>query len=158
MTQSLTYADSIVIDASPAEVYALVSDVARTGEWSPICRECWWDEGEGPAVGSFFTGRNVTPERTWETRCEVVAAEPGAEFGWSVNGGAVFWRYAMKAAGSGTELTESWEFTEAGQELFKTRFGDAAAAQIAAREKAAHEGIPATLAAMKRLVEATPAG
>ena len=31
------------------------------GEWSPICRACWWDEGGGPQVGAWFTGRNETP-------------------------------------------------------------------------------------------------
>ena len=56
-------------------MYSAVSDVTRTGEWSPVCQECWWDEGDGPVVGAHFTGRNVLPERTWETRSEVVAAE-----------------------------------------------------------------------------------
>ena len=48
------------------------------GEWSPICRACWWDEGAGPEAGAWFTGRNETPERTWETRCQVVAADAGS--------------------------------------------------------------------------------
>lgn len=56
----------------------MVSDVTRMGEWSPVCRACWWDEGAGPRVGAWFTGRNELPERTWETRSVMVAAEPGA--------------------------------------------------------------------------------
>ncbi len=43
---------SVVVDATPEQLYALVSDVTRTGQWSPICRECWWDEGAGPEVGA----------------------------------------------------------------------------------------------------------
>ena len=52
-----------------------MSDVTRICEWSPICRACWWDEGARPEAGAWFTGRNETPERTWETRCRVVAAD-----------------------------------------------------------------------------------
>jgi ribosome-associated toxin RatA of RatAB toxin-antitoxin module len=57
----LTYADSIVVSCSPETLYDMVSDVTRMGEWSPICKSCWWDEGDGPSVGSWFTGRNETP-------------------------------------------------------------------------------------------------
>jgi ribosome-associated toxin RatA of RatAB toxin-antitoxin module len=153
MTTSLTYAESVLVAATPQEVYAVVSDVTRTGEWSPVCQECWWDEGDGPHVGAFFTGRNVTVDRTWETRCEVVAAKEGRAFGWSVSDGNVYWTYTMQAVDGGTELTESWEFTPKGHEFFELRFGDAAAAQIAQRQQAARDGIAATLATMKKIIE-----
>jgi len=151
--EPLTYAESILIAASPGEVYAVVSDVTRTGEWSPVCRDCWWDEGDGPRVGSFFTGRNVTADRTWETRCEVIAAEEGRAFGWSVTEGNVHWVYSMEPVEAGTELTESWEFTVKGQEFFAERFGADAPAEIEKRRRAALAGIPATLAAMKAVIE-----
>lgn len=153
MTESLTYAESIVIEAKPEEVYAVVSDVTRTGEWSPICQECWWDEGDGPRLGAHFTGRNVLPEREWKTRSEVTAATPGEAFGWSVGGGKVEWTYRMEAVEGGTRLTESWEFTPVGQAFFHEKYGTDAPAQIAARTQNALEGIPATLAAIKRVVE-----
>ena len=35
---------------------------------------CWWDEGATGQSGDWFTGRNVTPERTWETRSLVAVA------------------------------------------------------------------------------------
>ena len=66
---------SIVIACTPEDLYELVSDVTRMGGWSPVCKACWWDEGAGPRVGAVFTGRNELPERTWETRSEVVAGE-----------------------------------------------------------------------------------
>jgi hypothetical protein len=153
VTEPLTFADSVLIAASPDEVYAVVSDVTRTGEWSPVCQECWWDEGDGPRVGAFFTGRNVTEDRTWETRCEVIAATEGSEFGWSVTDGNVHWIYSMQAVVGGTELTESWVFTPKGQAFFAERFGDDAARQVALRVQAAHDGIPATLAAIKEVIE-----
>ena len=153
MNAPLTYSDSIRVAASPRAVYAVVSDITRTGEWSPVCQECWWDEGDGPRVGAFFTGRNVTKDRTWETRCEVIAAGEGIEFGWSVTDGNVHWIYSMEAVDGGTELTESWVFTVKGQTFFEQRFGDNAAREIALRVQAAHEGIPITLAAIKNLIE-----
>lgn len=155
MKESLIFADSIHIAATPMEVYEVVSDVTRTGEWSPICEACWWDEGDGPHVGAFFTGRNVTPNRTWETRSEVITAEPGKSFGWSVGPGLVIWGYHMRENEGGTELTESWEFTRAGQEFFEQRFGADAPREVHARTDDAHQGIPVTLAAIKRIIEET---
>ena len=153
MAASLTHSASVVVAASPERVYATVSDVTRTGEWSPECRECWWDAGDGPRVGARFTGRNVTPERTWETRCEVVAAEPGRAFAWSVSEGNVIWGYELRAVDGGTELTETWEFTPKGQEFFARKYGAEAPARIADRHRTAVAGIPETLAALRRVIE-----
>ncbi|MEU2349677.1 SRPBCC family protein [Modestobacter sp. NPDC049651] len=153
MTESLTHADSIVVATTADALYDLVSDVTRTGEWSPVCTGCWWDEGADGQVGDWFTGRNEVPGRTWETRSQVVAAERGREFAWLVGGRLVRWGFTMEPAAGGTRLTESWEFLPAGQQLFAERYGDQAAAQVADRTRAAHEGIPATLAAIKRIAE-----
>jgi Polyketide cyclase / dehydrase and lipid transport len=150
----LEFSDSIEIALEPDELYALVSDVTRMGDWSPICRACWWDEGDGPRVGAFFTGRNETPQRTWETRSQVVAAEPGREFAWEVNGGWVRWGFSFEPADTGTRLTESWTFQPMGLDGFRERYGDQADAQITERTEAAHRGIPETLAAIKHTAEA----
>ncbi|WP_349270976.1 polyketide cyclase [Mycolicibacterium parafortuitum] len=150
----LKRSESISVAVAPEQLYALVSDVTRTGEWSPVCKSCWWDEGAGPHVGAVFTGRNETPERTWETRCRVVAAEPGRQFAWEVNDGWVRWGYTLEADGDGTLLTEHWEFLPKGIEGFRERFGDTAQAEITKRSDAARDGIPATLAAIKAVAEA----
>lgn len=152
MTQ-LEYSDSIHVDIPPDALYAIVSDVTRTGEWSPICRECWWDEDGGPRVDAWFTGRNVTPDREWETRSQVVAADPGREFSWEVNGGWVRWGFTLEPEDAGTRLTESWAFLEPGIAGFRERYGEQADAEIAARSEAALSGIPATLAAIKAVAE-----
>ena len=151
---ALEYSDSVLVSVDPDRLYAMVSDVTRTGEWSPVCKVCWWDEGDGPRVGASFTGRNVTPERTWETRSEVVAADPGREFAWVVNGGFARWGFTLEPADGGTRLTESWAFLPHGIATFHERFGDAADAEIAQRSEAAHRGIPETLAAIKKAAEA----
>ena len=150
----LEFADSVVVQVDPAHLYALVSDVTRMGEWSPQCTACWWDEGDGPTVGAWFTGRNETPERTWETRSRVVAAEPDREFAWEVNDGWVRWGFTLAFEREGTRLTESWVFLPKGIAGFHERYGPDAEEQIAIRTRAAAEGIPATLAAIKRSAEA----
>jgi hypothetical protein len=146
--------DSIVVATPPDELYALVSDVTRTGEWSPICKACWWDEGATAQVGSWFTGRNETSERTWETRSQVVVADPGREFAWEVNNGWVRWGYTFEPEGDGTRLTESWLFHQKGLDGFRERYGESADEQIQARRESAVTGIPVTLAAIKRVAEA----
>lgn len=149
----LSYAESTVIDASADDLYAMVSDVTRMGTWSPTCRRCWWDDGAGPEVGAWFTGHNETPERVWETRSQVVVADPGREFAFVVGGSRVRWGYTFTPVEHGTRVTESWRFLPDGIALFHERYGEDAEAQIAARTEAAHRDIPATLAALRQAAE-----
>jgi hypothetical protein len=152
---NLRQSASIVINRSPAELYDMVADVTRMGEWSPVCKACWWDEGGGPRAGAMFTGRNELPERTWETRSDVVVADPGHEFTWAVAEPPTRarWTYSFAPAEGGTELTETWELPPAGVAFFEKMFGDDAPQQIAVRSDAAKNGIPATLAAIKQAAE-----
>lgn len=153
-TRELTRTESIRIAADPATVYALVTDIGRTGEWSPVCTGCDWDDpAAGPVEGATFTGHNSSGGRSWTTRCEVVAAEPGREFAWEVNGGLVRWGYRIAPVAGGTELTESWEFTPRGIAFFHEKYGESAESAIENRAADAHAGIPATLEALKRIAE-----
>ena len=151
---ALTYSDSIIIDRSPEDLYDMVSDVTRMGEWSPICKACWWDDDDdGPRVGAWFTGRNELSGRTWEGRCQVAVADRGREFAFLVGDSYVRWGYTFTAVNGSTRVTESWAFLPAGMASFEERFGDEAQARLAARTEDAHNSIPATLAAIKRAAE-----
>jgi len=152
-TPNLSYAESIEIARAAHALYDMVCDVTRMGEWSPVCRACWWDEGAGPRPGAWFTGRNELPGRTWETRSQVVVAEPGREFAFVVGGDRARWGYTFTPVDGGTRVTESWEFLPAGLAVFQERYGADAPAQVANRAEAARTGIPATLAAIKRTAE-----
>jgi hypothetical protein len=149
-----SHRESVHVDLAPAELYALVSDVSRTGEWSPVCRWCRWeDPAQAGRVGARFTGHNETPHRTWETTSTVVAAEPGREFAWEVGEGYVRWGFRLEEEDSGTRLTEEWRFTDAGLASFAQRYGAEADEQVADRTQQALTGIPVTLQAIKRIAE-----
>ncbi|AXY49301.1 SRPBCC family protein [Rhodococcus ruber] len=149
-----SHSESIHIDATPQQVWDVVTRIERTGEWSPVCRAAWWKApATGLEVGAWFHGRNEADGRVWETESLVVAAEEPAEFTWLVMGNAVRWSYALTPDGNGTSLTESWAVQPEGFTLFDEMFGQDADTQLEVRREAALSGIPATLQAVKRIVE-----
>ena len=157
-TSIRSHQESVTVETSAEALYDLVSDITRTGSWSPVCTSCWWDEeAEAGQVGAWFTGRNELPNRTWQTRSQIAVAERGREFAWVVGGRFVRWGFSMAPTQTGTTLTESWEFLPDGIAMFEENFGDEAAAQIANRTQQALDGIPQTLAAIKQIAERSTA-
>lgn len=149
-----TCTESIYVDASPQQVWGVVTDIERTGQWSPVCRECWWKEpATGLEIGAWFHGRNEANGQVWETESQVVAAIKAVEFSWMVAGNAVLWSYTLVPEKAGTQLTESWAVQPAGFEMFDNLFKDDADAMLEARRDAAVSGIPATLKAIKAILE-----
>lgn len=109
----------VFVEADPRAVYAVVSDVTRTGEWSPECRRCRWLDGvEGPAVGARFRGWNRWRFNRWSRVCEVIEAEPGREFAFRTvpgRGGkndSTIWRFRFDNDGDGTRLAQSYEIVD----------------------------------------------
>ena len=105
----------IRIEAVPDTVYELISDVTRTGEWSPECRRCEWVDGaEGPSVAAHFRGWNRSGAVRWSRLVEVVTATPGVEFAFRTlpdrfNKDSTTWRYQLIPEGSNTRLVHSYE-------------------------------------------------
>ena len=164
------WSQSLFIAASTDDLYAMVSDVTRMGEWSPVCRSCRWDDGQGPRVGregregrvgrvgEWFTGHNVDDGREWDTHCQVLAADPGREFAFAVAGTFVRWTYTFAAATDagvdGTMLTETWEPQPDLLAFYAQQYGDdQVQPTLDARAETAKRGIAATLAAIKRAAE-----
>lgn len=144
--------ETVIVAATPETLYAMVSDVTRMGEWSPVCKECWWDD-ETRGAGAWFTGHNVSATRTWETRSKVLVDVPGREFAFAVNGDRTRWGYTFEPVDGGTRVTESWEILPAAEPTYPERFGDRAEAEIAIRADGASNGMRETLAAIKRVAE-----
>jgi hypothetical protein len=148
-----TYAADILVQATPEAIYDLVTDISRTGEWSPICRGSWWDTADSPRPGAWFTSSNQTGDTVWETRAQVDVATPGREYAWLIGDGFVRWAYTLAPVGDATLLGETWQFLPAGIAMFHDKYLDRAHERIALRVEQAVGGIPATLAAIKRIAE-----
>lgn len=156
--------ESIIIARPSSEVFAAVSDITRTGEWSPVCTGCEWKPLEdgtvptAPAVGQWFIGHNHTPSRTWDTESQVRTFIPGTEFSWTVAnptlGSVVTWGYRVESTPDGaTHLTEFWEVLPSGFAFFIHKYGESAASELADRRDAALRGIPETLQRIKEILE-----
>ncbi len=109
---------SVVIEAPPERIYALVADLPRMGEWSPECRRVEWLEGStGPAEGARFIGHNPGGPRglmKWSRRGRVLRADPGREFAFVTEEGGregTEWRYRLEPVAGGTRVTESYTVT-----------------------------------------------
>jgi hypothetical protein len=152
--------DSVTVhmNATPDAVWDLVSDVTKIGRYSPETFEAEWTKGStGPAVGATFRGhvkRNQKGPTYW-TDCTVVACEPGREFGFVVGpaGKAInTWRYVIEPAGDGSDVTESFELSNALPiRIYWALLGWT-------RGKTNRSGMRTTLERIKAEVEATPAG
>ena len=152
--RQLSHAETITIDAAPEAVYDLVSDVTRTGEWSPICRAAWWDDGDGPRADAWFTGRNQTGDTVWETRSRVEIADRPREFAWLVSDGFVRWGYQLDA-GRRRHRTDRVVAAAPPRVGRCSTTSTATARTTASRcgRVQALEGIPITLAAIKKIAE-----
>ncbi len=108
------------IGAPPVEVWDLVSDITKMGEYSPEVVEAeWLDGATGPAVGARYRG-HVKRNESWPvlywTTCRVTESVPGEVFEFAVIMGdrpVNTWRYEFRATeDGGTEVTESFELAD----------------------------------------------
>ena len=142
---------STVIDRSPDEVWAAITDVTRMGEWSPECLAGRWVGGaDGPAVGAKFEGDNAAKiggrtVKKWTTTSEVTVCDPGKRFEF-VAEGLTTWRYDFEAAGSGTRVTESFNYDPKGLTGFVYE-------TLMRRSKSMTKGMEGTLARLKTALE-----
>jgi uncharacterized protein YndB with AHSA1/START domain len=102
------------VEAPASQVYELLSDLTRMGEWSPETRRVKWLGGAtGPSVGARFRGYNRHGPIWWFTTSKVVTADPGRELAWEVTTGGqpiARWTYRFEDDGSGgCTVTEAWE-------------------------------------------------
>jgi hypothetical protein len=107
-----------VVSATASQVYDLVADLPRMGEWSPECAAVEWEDAHaGPVVGARFVGHSRTGPRKlirWSRRGRVLVVDPGHEFAFATEEGGregVVWRYRFEPVDGGTCVTESYEVT-----------------------------------------------
>jgi ligand-binding SRPBCC domain-containing protein len=109
---------SLHMDAPPEQVWALVSDVTRIGEFSPETFEARWRRGStGPEVGARFKGhvkRNGVGPTYWSA-CRVTACVPNELFEFvvevegPVDAQVNRWGYRLEPDGDCTRVTEYYQ-------------------------------------------------
>jgi uncharacterized protein YndB with AHSA1/START domain len=99
----------VYVDAPPEQVWGLVVDLTRMGEWSSENKGGEWVDGE-PALGTRFRGRNQREDFAWETVSVVTQFDPPRCFEWKVgdpDNASATWRYELAPDGAGTRLKQT---------------------------------------------------
>lgn len=110
MPQQISVERAIRADAG--ELYDLVSDLPRMGEWSPENTGGRWVNGAaGPVVGARFKGTNQSGWHKWKTDVVVTDARRGERFSFDVTLGPIKianWNYQFQQEGANTTVVETW--------------------------------------------------
>ena len=111
----LTGSASVRIERPVAEVFAALTDITRTGEWSPECTGGRWvAPATEAAVGATFEGDNLAKAgpitlKRWTTTSEVTELVPNEVFEF-ISAELTTWRYEFSSDGSATQVTESFSY------------------------------------------------
>lgn len=104
---------SVTVDAAIEDVWHVVRDVTRVGDWSHECVGAEWLGGAlAAAPGAQFRGRNRAGLFRWGRRCEILAADP-FELVWRTVPTALFpdsseWRITLAEADGATRITQQF--------------------------------------------------
>jgi hypothetical protein len=106
-----TMSATIEIDAAPADVWAILTDLSRYPEWNPLFRKATGQV----AVGKRITLRSIHPAsgRMMTVRPRIVAAEPGVQLRWTSSLPGVIsgvHSFALSPVNGGTRLVQSETF------------------------------------------------
>lgn len=159
MARATTGSGSATMEiAVPAEtVWAAITDLRRTGEWSPECvGGTWLDGAAGPVLGARFRGHNRKGPLRWSTTCRIVACEPGRELAWEVTAAwlrrpATRWRWVLEPTAAGCRVTESFEVLRAPAALqvaWRVLSGS-----VPGRMETLQRGVQESLARLKTVLE-----
>ena len=123
---SNTLEASIDINASPQDVWAIVADLQRMGEWSPQCKKMKVIGGT-VREGAKTVNINRKGLLVWPTTSKVVRFEPNKSVAFRIAENRTIWSYNLEATETGTKLTERREAptgtSQVSQFLVKTVFG-----------------------------------
>lgn len=144
---------TIEIDAPPAKVWDLVSDLRNMRRWSPQNRRTWVLGGE-VKPGASFVNLNRRGLLFWPTQGKVVEVEPGKRIAFRIKENWTVWSYELEpTANGGTRLTNRREapkgISDLSVGLTKTVLGG-----VDTFTQELQEGMAETLAKIKQDAEA----
>ncbi|MCL2534068.1 MAG: SRPBCC family protein [Nocardiaceae bacterium] len=142
---------SIEIAATPQDVWTIVSDLKRMGEWSPQCRKMRVSGEVREGTKTFNLNRQGL--LVWPTTSKVIRFEPNKAIAFRINENRSIWSYTLEPTETGTRVVERREAptgtSQLSQFLIKTVLGGAEAFET---EMVA--GMNATLTRIKTEAEA----
>ncbi len=104
------------IAASPGDVYAMLADVTRMGEWSPENHANEWKDGvTEAALGARWVGHNRNGEFEWSTESRVAELVENERFYFDCLAPTLndyhfaSWGYDIEPTATGCRVTEHWE-------------------------------------------------
>jgi uncharacterized protein YndB with AHSA1/START domain len=92
---------TVEIDAPPAEVWSLVSDLRNMPRWSPQCAKTFVRGGGPVQLGSRMVNVNRRGLLVWPTQSKVVRFEPEQEIAFRVKENWTIWSYALEPTDAG---------------------------------------------------------
>lgn len=148
------------IDADPARVWSLVSDIKLMPTLSNELRAVEWAEGDdGPRVGARFVGHNEHDAfGQWSTTSQIVACDRPREFAWAVgepNNPSATWRFRLTPRDGGTTLSYWMQMGpgRSGLSVAIDSMPDKEQKIVFVRMREFEAAIGKTIAAIKRLAE-----
>jgi uncharacterized protein YndB with AHSA1/START domain len=143
---------STEIAATPDVVWKVVSDVRRTGEWSPECRRVVPIGRLGRSA--FLLGYNRRGSVRWATVSRITTYRPEQEIEWAVLTNRSRWSYRLVPTAVGTTLHQTRR-TPRGEGRFAVWFTCRFLGGQAAHDDELEEGMRAGLERIKAIVEST---
>ena len=110
----------VTTSATPAQIWDLLTDIARAGEWSHETRSGDWLDGATRATaGARFKGRNGIGRQRWTRVCEIESAEQPHVLVWRTIPSRLFpdstrWTYELAPVDGGTRVTQRFEVLKLG--------------------------------------------
>lgn len=104
----------VEVDASVQQVWDVISDVTRVGEWSHECRSArWLDQDRRVIPGARFRGRNRAGWALWSRISEIITVDAPHEFVWRTVPTRLFpdstqWRIRLEPREGRTLITQSF--------------------------------------------------
>lgn len=145
-----TLEEAVTINATPAQVWAVVSDVARMGEFSPYCIKTW---ALGPVrEGARAISINRYGWKYYPASAKIVRLAPAEVIAWTAASGAI-WSYTLEPVADGTKLIERRELPHGPSVIARTG-APAVWGSADKRDTVLADGMRATLAKIKQTVEA----
>lgn len=107
------------VEATPQDVWRLVSDPTRIGEWSHECRfGRWLGSATGAVPGARYRASNRSGVMRWSRISELAVVDPPRELAWRTVPTVFFpdsteWRLRLEPVEGGTRVTQSFRVVKA---------------------------------------------